>query len=334
MSGTATTVIETGASAASPPFVVTGGAGFVGSHLVDSLLAAGHRVVVVDNLVTGREKNLKSALDSGRCEIVRADLSSSPDLPRAQGIFHLASPASPPGYQRHPIETLWVNAAGTRNVLEAARRSNCRVVLASTSEVYGDPEVHPQTETYWGCVNPVGIRSCYDEGKRYAEALSMAYRRVHGVDVRIARIFNTYGPRMDPNDGRVVSNFVTQALENRPLSVYGSGSQTRSFCYVSDLVRGLVALMAVEPIPEGGPVNLGNPKETTVTELAKIVAEITGVRLQTRTDPSPADDPRRRCPDISRARKYLGWSPEVPLADGLRATVDHFRAELGRAVAA
>ncbi|MCI4328630.1 MAG: GDP-mannose 4,6-dehydratase, partial [Thermoplasmata archaeon] len=216
----------------------------------------------------------------------------------------------------------------------AARRSNCRVVLASTSEVYGDPQVHPQPETYWGCVNPVGIRSCYDEGKRYAEALSMAYRRVHGVDVRIARIFNTYGPRMDPNDGRVVSNFVTQALENRPLSVYGSGSQTRSFCYVSDLVRGLVALMAVEPIPEGGPVNLGNPKETTVTELARIVAEITGVRLQTRTDPSPADDPRRRCPDISRARKYLGWSPEVPLADGLRATVDHFRTELGRPVAA
>ncbi|MCI4324315.1 MAG: SDR family oxidoreductase [Thermoplasmata archaeon] len=325
---------HSGGASPSTPFVVTGGAGFVGSHLVDSLLASGHRVVVVDNFLTGRDQNLKDALATGRCELLRADLSASPDLPLAQGIFHLASPASPPAYQAHPIETLWANAAGTRNVLEAARRSSCRVVLASTSEVYGDPEVHPQVETYWGSVNPVGIRSCYDEGKRFAEALSMAYRRVHSVDVRIARIFNTYGPRMDPNDGRVVSNFVTQALQGRPLTVYGTGEQTRSFCFVSDLVRGLRAFMTADPVPDGGPVNLGNPKESTMLELAKVVAEITGVRLQTELAPTPPDDPRRRCPDISRARQYLGWSPEVPLREGLTATVAHFRAELGRTVAA
>jgi nucleoside-diphosphate-sugar epimerase len=318
----------------SVPFLVTGGAGFVGSHLVDSLLATGNRVVVVDNLVTGRDRNLMSALASGRCEVVHEDLTMVAELPMARGIFHLASPASPPAYQSRPIETLWANAAGTRNVLEAARRSGCRVVLASTSEVYGDPEVHPQTETYWGSVNPVGVRSCYDEGKRFSEALSMAYRRVHGLDVRIARIFNTYGPRMDPNDGRVVSNFVKQALEGRPLTVYGTGTQTRSFCFVSDLVRGLVALMDVDPIPEGGPVNLGNPTETSVAELARVVAELTGVPLEVENGPMPSDDPRRRCPDISRARQYLRWSPEVPLRDGLRATVEHFRAELGRTVAA
>ncbi|MCI4317827.1 MAG: SDR family oxidoreductase [Thermoplasmata archaeon] len=320
---------RSGVASPSTPFLVTGGAGFVGSHLVDSLLAAGHRVVVVDNFLTGRDKNLRGALATGRCELLRADLSASPELPLAQGIFHLASPASPPAYQAHPIETLWANAAGTRNVLEAARRSSCRVVLASTSEVYGDPEVHPQVETYWGNVNPVGIRSCYDEGKRFAEALSMAYRRVHSVDLRIARIFNTYGPRMDPNDGRVVSNFVTQALQGLPLTIYGSGEQTRSFCFVSDLVRGLRALMTVDPIPEGGPVNLGNPVESTVSELARFISEITGVPLQTLNRPSPSDDPRRRCPDISRARRYLHWSPEVELAEGLRATVEHFRSELG-----
>jgi UDP-glucuronate decarboxylase len=319
---------------ASVPFVVTGGAGFVGSHLVDSLLGSGHRVAVVDNFVTGRDRNLRGALATGRCDLLREDLSANPAIPTARGIFHLASPASPPAYQAHPIETLWANAAGTRAVLEAARLSDCRVVLASTSEVYGDPEVHPQTETYWGSVNPVGLRSCYDEGKRFAEALSMAYRRVHGLDVRIARIFNTYGPRMDPKDGRVVSNFVSQAIEGRPLTVYGSGLQTRSFCYVSDLVRGLVALMNVEAVPEGGPVNLGNPTETKVDDLARLVAEITGVRLVTETGPIPADDPRRRCPDISRARQYLGWTPEVSLKDGLRATVEHFRAELGGAVEA
>jgi UDP-glucuronate decarboxylase len=322
------------ADAENLPFVVTGGGGFVGSHLVDKLLASGSRVVVVDNFVTGRLSNLRGALATGRCELLSQDLTDAPELPAARGIFHLASPASPPGYQARPIETLWVNAAGTRTVLEAARRSPCPVVLASTSEVYGDPEVHPQVETYWGSVNPVGVRSCYDEGKRFAEALSMAYRRAHHVDVRIARIFNTYGPRMDPDDGRVVSNFVTQALEGRPLTVYGTGSQTRSFCFVSDLVRGLVALMAVDGIPDGGPVNLGNPTETTVHELARLVAEIAGVRLETRASESPADDPRRRCPDIGRAERYLGWTPEVPLRDGLRATLDSFRLELGRPIAA
>jgi nucleoside-diphosphate-sugar epimerase len=310
------------------PVVVTGGSGFVGSHLVDSLLASGLRVRVIDNLVTGRTQNLRSALATGSCQLVEADLSGTPQLAPSSGIFHLASPASPPAYQAHPIETLWVNAAGTRNVLENARRSDCRVVLASTSEVYGDPEVHPQVESYWGSVNPVGIRSCYDEGKRFAEALSMAYRRTYGLDVRIARIFNTYGPRMDPNDGRVVSNFVKQAIEGRPLTVYGSGTQTRSFCYVSDLVRGLRALMDAPSIPDGGPVNLGNPTETTVDELAHVVAELAGVPLRVENGPAPSDDPRRRCPNIGRAREWLGWAPEVPLRQGIESTLVHFRHEL------
>ncbi|MCI4327580.1 MAG: SDR family oxidoreductase [Thermoplasmata archaeon] len=316
------------------PIVVTGGSGFVGSHLVDSLLGAGRSVAVFDNLVTGRSRNLAAAVATGKCNVVQADVSGSPDFPQSGGIFHLASPASPPGYQARPIETLWVNAAGTKNVLESARRSDCRVLLASTSEVYGDPEVHPQVESYWGSVNPIGIRSCYDEGKRFAEAISMAYRRTYGLDVRIARIFNTYGPRMDPNDGRVVSNFVTQAIGGRPLTIYGTGSQTRSFCYVSDLVRGLRALMDAEKVPDGGPVNLGNPTETTVGELARIVAELAGVPLHVENGPRAVDDPRRRCPNISRAREWLGWSPEVPLRDGIEATLAHFRTELRGTVVA
>jgi UDP-glucuronate decarboxylase len=316
------------------PIVVTGGSGFVGSHLVDSLLAAGRSVSVFDNLVTGRARNLAAAVATGKCDLVQADVSAAPEFPRSGGIFHLASPASPPGYQARPIETLWVNAAGTKNVLESARRSDCRVLLASTSEVYGDPEVHPQVESYWGSVNPIGIRSCYDEGKRFAEAISMAYRRTYGLDVRIARIFNTYGPRMDPNDGRVVSNFVTQAIGGRPLTIYGTGSQTRSFCYVSDLVRGLRALMETDQVPDGGPVNLGNPTETTVGELARIVAELAGVPLHVENGPPAVDDPRRRCPNISRAREWLGWSPEVPLREGIAATLAHFRTELPRDVVA
>ena len=316
------------------PFVVTGGAGFVGSHLVDALLAGGGNVVVVDNLVTGRAKNLHDALASGRCEFVQADLSEADSLPDARGIFHLASPASPPAYQAHPVETMWVNAAGTRRVLERARASDCPVVIASTSEVYGDPAVHPQTEEYWGNVNPVGVRSCYDEGKRFSEALAMSYRRAHNVDVRIARIFNTYGPRMDPNDGRAVSNFVVAALEGKPLVVYGSGSQTRSFCYVSDLVRGLRALMDAPSVERGGPVNLGNPTENTIGELAGLVAKIAGVPLRMEHAAPAEDDPQRRCPDISRARRVLGWSPEVPLAEGLTKTIQHFQRELGRPIAA
>ncbi|HEV8049425.1 MAG TPA: UDP-glucuronic acid decarboxylase family protein [Thermoplasmata archaeon] len=317
------------------PVVVTGGSGFVGSHLADSLIADGHRVTVIDNLVTGRVRNLESALATGSCELIREDISGSPKIPNdATDIFHLASPASPPAYQKRPVETLWANAAGTRNVLEAARRLDCRVVLASTSEVYGDPEVHPQVESYWGHVNPTGVRSCYDEGKRFAEAISMAYRRAYGLDVRIARIFNTYGPRMDPNDGRVVSNFVAQAIERRPLTVYGTGAQTRSFCFVSDLVRGLRALMDAGTVPEGGPVNLGNPAETTVLELAQLVSEIAQVPLHIEKRPEPEDDPRRRCPDIARARTWLGWTPIVTLKDGIGATLAGFRLEVGRPIVA
>ncbi len=317
------------------PVVVTGGSGFVGSHLVDSLVSDGRRVTVIDNLLTGRSRNLDGAIATGRCELLRDDIGAAPRLPNdAAGIFHLASPASPPAYQKWPVETLWANAAGTRNVLESARRSDCRVVLASTSEVYGDPEVHPQVESYWGHVNPTGVRSCYDEGKRFAEAISMAYRRAYGLDVRIARIFNTYGPRMDPNDGRVVSNFVVQAIEGNPLTVYGSGSQTRSFCYVSDLVRGLRLLMDVEEVPNGGPVNLGNPTENTVLELAEVVADLAHVPLRVEHRPEAEDDPRRRCPDIGRAQEWLGWRPEVPLREGLAATLAGFRLEIGRPVVA
>jgi nucleoside-diphosphate-sugar epimerase len=307
-------------------WLVTGGAGFLGSHLVDSLLADGGPVTVVDNLVTGRRGNLAQALARGGLDLREADLTGTSDLPRVTGIFHLASPASPPAYQSRPIDTLWTNAAGTRAVLEAARRFDARAVLASTSEVYGDPEVHPQTEEYWGHVNPIGERSCYDEGKRFAEALALAYTRTYGIDVRLARIFNTYGPRMDPHDGRVVSNFVGQALEGEALTVYGSGAQTRSFCYVSDLIRGLRGLMDMDGVPPGQPINLGNPTETTVAELARLVAELVGVPLHVRTTELPMDDPRRRCPDIARAVRYLGWRPSVPLRDGLRRTIEHFRA--------
>jgi len=328
--------VEGGESSRLPaPVVVTGGSGFVGSHLVDALVAHGRNVLVLDNLITGRARNLDAAIATGRAELIHADVGGAAGFPtRADGLFHLASPASPPAYQKHPVETLWANAAGTRNVLECARRSDCRVVLASTSEVYGDPEVHPQTESYWGHVNPTGVRSCYDEGKRFAEAISMAYRRAYGLDVRIARIFNTYGPRMDPNDGRVVSNFMTQALEGRPLTVYGTGAQTRSFCYVADLVRGLRRLMDVDSVPDGGPVNLGNPTETTVLELAKVVAELAHVPLKVEHRAEPEDDPQRRCPDIRRAQEWLGWRPEVALRDGLSATLEGFRAEVGRPIVA
>jgi dTDP-glucose 4,6-dehydratase len=317
-----------------PRALVTGAAGFIGSHLCEYLLDRGLSVVGMDSLLTGDVSNI-AHLTGRDFVFVKHDVTNYISLPGPLDfIFHFASPASPIDYLRVPIQTLKVGSLGTHNGLGLAKAKSARFLLASTSEVYGDPLVHPQREDYWGNVNPVGPRGVYDEAKRFAEAMVMAYHRVHGVETRIARIFNTYGPRMDPNDGRVVSNFVAQALEGRPLTVYGTGTQTRSFCFVSDLVRGLVSLMSVDPIPEGGPVNLGNPTETTVTELARIVAEITGVRLLTENSPAPADDPRRRCPDISRARTYLGWSPEVPLRDGLRATVDHFRRERGRPVAA
>jgi len=270
------------------------------------------------------------ALPSVRFRFRRADLSRLRRLPRAERYYHLASPASPPAYQRDPIGTLLVNAVGTQRVLEAARRSDGRVLLASTSEVYGDPKVHPQSERYWGHVNPVGTRSCYDEGKRYAEALAIAYRRRYGLDVRIARIFNTYGPRMDPEDGRLVSNLIVQGLQGEPFTIYGRGKQTRSFCYVSDLIRGLELLMEAPP-DVASPMNLGNPREFTVLETAKLIAKSLGVPPRFEFRPLPEDDPQQRSPDIRLARKQLDWSPEVRFEAGLTKTVAYFRSlGLGR----
>ena len=304
--------------------MVTGGAGFLGSHLVDALLTKRYEIVAIDNLVTGRRANLTVAIPSDRFRFRRADLSRLRQLPRAERYYHLASPASPPAYRRDPVGTLLVNAAGTHRVLEAARRSDGRVLLASTSEVYGDPKVHPQSEGYWGHVNPVGARSCYDEGKRYAEALATAYHRRYGLDVRIARIFNTYGPRMDPEDGRLVSNLIVQGLQGKPFTIYGRGKQTRSFCYVSDLIRGLELLMEAPPgVPS--PMNLGNPREFTVLETAKLIAKSLRIPPRFEFRPLPEDDPQQRSPDIRLARKHLGWSPGVRFESGLTKTVAYFR---------
>ncbi|MBM3260563.1 MAG: SDR family oxidoreductase [Candidatus Sericytochromatia bacterium] len=308
--------------------LVAGGAGFVGSHLVDALLAAGESVVVLDNLCTGRRENLEPALATGRCTLVEADISDGlPPLDTCQTVWHLASPASPPDYGRLPIETLRVGAEGTRHLLEAAHRWQARFLVASTSEVYGDPQVHPQPETYWGHVNPIGWRSCYDEAKRYAEALTMAYHRAHGVDTRIVRIFNTYGPRMRADDGRVVSNFLCQALAGKPLTLYGTGDQTRSFQYVSDLVAGLLAWM---DRGDALPANLGNPGEFTIRELADAVDALLGRPAERAWHPLPPDDPRQRKPDIDRARTLVGWQPVVPLAEGLARTAEWFRHATGR----
>ena len=304
--------------------VVTGAAGFLGSHLVDRLLAGGHRVIGIDDLSTGRRSNLRDALNDPRFRLLRADLSTLSAIPNAGRYYHLASPASPSAYQRDPIGTLRVNSVGTYCVLESARKADARVLLASTSEVYGDPSVHPQDEKYWGNVNPIGPRSCYDEGKRFAEALGMAYRRRYGLDVRIARIFNTYGPRMAADDGRVVSNFIVQGLRGKAFTLYGKGNQTRSFCYVSDLVEGLKRLMeAPGDVPT--PINLGNPREFTVRQTAEMVAREIGIRPTFRHEPLPEDDPKQRSPVIRRARQYLGWSPRVPFEEGLRETVQYFR---------
>ncbi len=306
---------------------VTGAAGFLGSHLVDALLASECEVTGMDNLSTGRRRNLRLARASKRFRLQRGDLTGRVQLPDSDIYYHLASPASPPAYQRDPVGTLLVNGIGTHRVLESARRHDARVVVASTSEVYGDPLTHPQREDYWGNVNPVGVRSCYDEGKRFGEALAMAYRRHYGMDVRIARIFNTYGPRMDPEDGRVISNFVVQGLRGQPLTVFGNGRQTRSFCYVSDLVRGLMALGNAETdVPT--PMNLGNPREFTVSQVARLIARSLGVAFHERRMPLPADDPHRRCPDIRLAQKALGWSPKVSFEDGLTLTITYFRETL------
>lgn len=303
---------------------MTGAAGFLGSNLVDLLLGRNDDVVGIDNLVTGHRINLLSASRSPHFHFRCADLTRANHLPRCEQYYHLASPASPFAYQHDPIGTLAVNSIGTHRVLEAARRADARVLLASTSEVYGDPEVHPQSEAYWGRVNPVGVRSCYDEGKRYAEALAVAYRRRHGLDVRIARIFNTYGPRMDLDDGRVISSFIAQGLRGRPFTIHGMGTQTRSFCYISDLIFGIQLLMDASPAPPS-PMNLGNPREITVRRAAELVARALGVPARFEFRPLPADDPARRSPDIRLARRYIGWSPRVSFERGLSASVAYYR---------
>jgi nucleoside-diphosphate-sugar epimerase len=311
--------------------LVTGGAGMIGSHLVDALLARGDRVVVVDNLLTGRRRNLDHLAANPALTVVEADVCAAGNPLLRVGpvdqVYHLASPASPVDFARYPLETLLASAEGTRHALDAARRWGAVLLLASTSEVYGDPEEHPQAETYRGNVNPLGPRSCYDEGKRFAESLAMAYWRVHGVDVRIARLFNTYGPRSRPDDGRVVPTFCVQALTGEPLTIFGSGRQTRSLCYVSDTVRGLLAL-ADAPGLAGEVVNLGCPEERTVLEIAEIVAEAAGGSCRLDRQPLPVDDPTRRCPDITKARRLLGWEPEVDLEIGLELTLAYFRDEL------
>jgi dTDP-glucose 4,6-dehydratase len=303
--------------------VIAGAAGFVGSHLAERLIAEGHHVVGVDNFITGHEDNLENLRNDPRFDFIRADVSEPLDVRGVDGVLHLASPASPVDYLIHPIATLKAGSYATHNLAELARSNNARFLLASTSEVYGDPAVHPQPESYWGNVNSVGPRSVYDEAKRYAEAVTMAYHRHYNVDIRIARIFNTYGPRMRPNDGRVVTNFIVQALTGEPLTVYGDGSQSRSFCYVIDEVDGLFRLFMSA---DHDPMNIGNPTEFTVRELAELVIEMTGSKSRIDERPLPQDDPKVRRPDITRARRVLGWDPTIPLRDGLRLTIDFFRA--------
>lgn len=304
--------------------LVTGGAGFIGSHLIDRLMADDHEVICLDNFYTGRKHNVLKWLNNPKFEIIRHDV-TEPIRLEVDQIYHLACPASPVHYQYNPVKTIKTNVMGTLIMLGLAKRIKARFLLASTSEVYGDPEVHPQTEEYRGNVNPIGIRSCYDEGKRVAETLAFDYHRQSNVDIRVARIFNTYGPRMLEQDGRVVSNFVVQALKGIPLTVYGSGKQTRSFCYVSDLVDGLMRLMNGNSI---GPINLGNPDEYTVLELAQTVQSMVNPDAAIEYKPLPEDDPQQRQPDITKARTELGWQPTIPLKDGLERTIEHFRARL------
>lgn len=303
--------------------MVSGGAGFVGSHLCDRLLQEGHSVVAIDNFLTGRPSNIAHLQGDPSFELLEADVTEKVSVDgRLDHVLHLASPASPVDYLNHPIESLLVGSAGTKNLLDLALAHEARFLLASTSECYGDPTEHPQKETYWGHVNPVGLRSVYDEAKRFAEALTMAYHRRHGLRTRITRIFNTYGPRMKLNDGRVVPAFIDQALHGRPLTVFGDGKQTRSFCYVSDLVDGLYRLMfREEPLP----VNLGNPEEITILEFAERIRRLTGSTVPIEFRPLPEDDPQQRCPDISKARRLLDWEPKIPLEEGLRRTIDYFR---------
>ncbi|HYX29669.1 MAG TPA: UDP-glucuronic acid decarboxylase family protein [Pyrinomonadaceae bacterium] len=307
--------------------VVTGGAGFIGSHLCEKLLADKHEVICVDNFFTGQRDNIVGLLDNHRFEVIRHDV-IEPILLEVDQIYNLACPASPVHYQYNPVKTVKTNVMGTMNMLGLAKRVRARILQASTSEVYGDPSVHPQTEDYWGNVNPIGRRSCYDEGKRVAETLMMDYHHQNNVDTRIARIFNTYGPRMLENDGRVVSNFIVQALHGQPLTIYGDGKQTRAFCYVDDLVDGLIRLMNTEQLFE--PVNLGNPEEFSIEELALEVARLCGVQANIRREPLPSDDPRQRKPDISRAIELLGWKPKTRLRAGLQLTIEDFERRLNR----
>jgi len=301
--------------------LVAGGAGFLGSHLSETLLSAGHEVICLDNFYTGSKANIQHLLDNPNFELIRHDV-TFPIFLEVEGIFNLACPASPVHYQRNPVQTLKTSVHGSINLLGLAKRTGARILQASTSEVYGDPAMSPQVETYWGNVNPIGIRSCYDEGKRAAETLFMDYHRQYGLDVKIARIFNTYGPRMATDDGRVVSNFIVQALQGKNITVYGEGLQTRSFCYVDDLVRGLVKLFNSSETT--GPINLGNPSPITIMDLATEIIEMTSSTSKVVRKPLPLDDPTNREPDISQAQAILGWSPVVNRQDGLRKTVDYF----------
>ena len=302
--------------------LITGGAGFLGSHLADALLSEGWNVVVVDNLLTGRPANLAHLSREPRFEFIEKDICQPFDVGKVEYVFHFASPASPEDYHAHGIETLQVGSIGTFHALEIARKYGAKYLVSSTSECYGDPLEHPQKETYWGHVNPVGPRSVYDEAKRFTEAATVAYRRYHNVDVRIARIFNTYGPRMQIRDGRVVPNFMRQALTGQDLTVYGNGNQTRSFCYVSDEIEGFLRLAKSD---EHMPVNIGNPNEFTILECAQVVLKITESKSRIRHEPLPQDDPRQRRPDISKARELLGWEPKIDLETGLRLSLDYFK---------
>ena len=301
--------------------LVTGGAGFIGSHLCERLLGEGHKVVCVDNFYTGTKKNIAELLEDENFELITHDIVEPLDL-KVDQIYNLACPASPIHYQADPIKTAKTSVLGSLNLLELAERCGARILQASTSEVYGDPQVHPQAESYWGHVNPIGIRSCYDEGKRMSETLFFDYHRERGVDVRVIRIFNTYGPKMAHNDGRVVSNFITQALAEKPITIYGDGSQTRSFCYVDDLVDGIVRMMNQDHFI--GPVNLGNPIEKTVKDLSELVIKMSGSRSQVSYKELPQDDPLQRKPDISLAREKLGWIPKVDIHEGLKKTIEYF----------
>lgn len=305
--------------------LVTGGAGFIGSHLIDRLMNQGHEVICLDNFYTGHKRNIAHWLGNPYFELIRHDV-TEPIRLEVDQIYHLACPASPVHYQYNPVKTIKTNVLGTMNMLGLAKRVKARFLLASTSEVYGDPEIHPQTEEYRGNVNTIGIRSCYDEGKRVAETLAFDYHRQNDVDIRVVRIFNTYGPRMLENDGRVVSNFIVQALRGQPLTIYGEGSQTRSFCYASDLVEGIMRLMNGD---QKGPMNLGNPGEYTILELAKAVQQMVNPDSPLKFEPLPQDDPRRRKPDITKAQSWLGWEPTVPLMEGLKLTIEDFRRRMG-----